>query len=53
MASDSPLDSQMSQDSPIQKEPRPIGLMVVKAKRGVLPAMILQNFWSKLQGTTT
>ncbi|CAL9021483.1 unnamed protein product [Prunus brigantina] len=34
MASDSPLDSPMSQDSPIQKEPRPIGRKAAKAKRG-------------------
>ncbi|KAL6279588.1 hypothetical protein ACE6H2_016469 [Prunus campanulata] len=32
--SDSPLDSPMSQDLPIQKEPRLIGRKVVKAKRG-------------------
>ncbi|CAL8164498.1 unnamed protein product [Prunus armeniaca] len=32
--SDSPLNSLMNQDSPIQKEPRPIGKKVVKAKRG-------------------
>ncbi|KAL6273198.1 hypothetical protein ACE6H2_023890 [Prunus campanulata] len=33
-ASDSPLDSLMSQDSPIQKEPSPIGRKPAKAKRG-------------------
>ncbi|CAL8108181.1 unnamed protein product [Prunus armeniaca] len=32
--SDSPLDSLMSHDSPIQKEPRPIGRKVAKAKSG-------------------
>ncbi|CAL2256169.1 unnamed protein product [Prunus armeniaca] len=31
--SDSPLDSPMSQDSPIKKEPRPIGRKAVKAKK--------------------
>ncbi|CAL8175587.1 unnamed protein product [Prunus armeniaca] len=33
-APDSPLDSLMNQDSPIQKEPRPIGRKAAKAKRG-------------------
>ncbi|BBG96985.1 Long-chain fatty alcohol dehydrogenase family protein [Prunus dulcis] len=33
-ASDSPIDSPMSQDSPIEKEPRPIGRKAAKAKRG-------------------
>ncbi|BBN69505.1 Disease resistance protein CC-NBS-LRR class family, partial [Prunus dulcis] len=33
-ASDSPMDSPMSQDSPIANEPRPIGRKAVKAKRG-------------------
>ncbi|CAL2240988.1 unnamed protein product [Prunus armeniaca] len=33
-ASDSPMDSSMSQVSPIEKEPRPIGRKAVKAKRG-------------------
>ncbi|CAL9025254.1 unnamed protein product [Prunus brigantina] len=33
-ASDSPLDSPMSQDSPIRKEPRPIGRKEANAKRG-------------------
>ncbi|CAL9007391.1 unnamed protein product [Prunus brigantina] len=33
-ASDSPMDSPMSQDSPIQKESRPIGRKEAKAKRG-------------------
>ncbi|KAI5351727.1 PREDICTED: glutathione S-transferase T3 [Prunus dulcis] len=33
-SSDSPLDSLMSQDLPIQKEPRLIGRKAVKAKRG-------------------
>ncbi|CAL8174407.1 unnamed protein product [Prunus armeniaca] len=33
-ASDSPMDSQMSQDSSIEKEPRPIGRKEAKAKRG-------------------
>ncbi|CAL9017571.1 unnamed protein product [Prunus brigantina] len=32
--SDSPLDSPMSQDSPIEKEPRPIGQKAAKAKKG-------------------
>ncbi|CAL9020112.1 unnamed protein product [Prunus brigantina] len=32
-ASDSPMDSPMSQDSPIEKEPRPIGRKAAKAKR--------------------
>ncbi|BBG93118.1 Long-chain fatty alcohol dehydrogenase family protein [Prunus dulcis] len=32
--SDSPMDSPMSQDSPIEKEPRPIGRKAAKAKRG-------------------
>ncbi|CAL8162474.1 unnamed protein product [Prunus armeniaca] len=31
--SDSPMDSPMSQDSPIEKEPRPIGRKAAKAKR--------------------
>ncbi|CAL8990995.1 unnamed protein product [Prunus brigantina] len=31
--SDSPLDSPMSQDSPIEKEPRPIGRKAAKAKK--------------------
>ncbi|CAL9000186.1 unnamed protein product [Prunus brigantina] len=31
--SDSPLDSPMSEDSPIQKEPRPIGRKAAKAKK--------------------
>ncbi|CAL2276921.1 unnamed protein product [Prunus armeniaca] len=31
---DSPMDSPMSQDSPIEKEPRPIGRKAAKAKRG-------------------
>ncbi|CAL2246633.1 unnamed protein product [Prunus armeniaca] len=31
--SDSPLDSRMSQDSPIEKESRPIGRKAMKAKR--------------------
>ncbi|CAL8133304.1 unnamed protein product [Prunus armeniaca] len=30
---DSPLDSPMSEDSPIQKEPRPIGRKAAKAKK--------------------
>ncbi|CAL8996134.1 unnamed protein product [Prunus brigantina] len=34
LALDSPLDSTMSQNSPIQKEPRPIGRKAAKAKRG-------------------
>ncbi|CAL8082042.1 unnamed protein product [Prunus armeniaca] len=33
MTSDSPLDSPRSQDSPIEKEPRPIGRKVAKAKK--------------------
>ncbi|CAL2246593.1 unnamed protein product [Prunus armeniaca] len=33
-ASDSPMDSPMSQDSPIKNEPRPIGRKAAKAKRG-------------------
>ncbi|BBG96641.1 Long-chain fatty alcohol dehydrogenase family protein [Prunus dulcis] len=33
-ASDSPMDSPMSQDSPIENEPRPIGRKAAKAKRG-------------------
>ncbi|CAL8156654.1 unnamed protein product [Prunus armeniaca] len=33
-ASDSPMDSSMSQDSPIKKEPRPIGRKAAEAKRG-------------------
>ncbi|CAL9026012.1 unnamed protein product [Prunus brigantina] len=33
-ASDSPMDFPMSQDSPIENEPRPIGRKVAKAKRG-------------------
>ncbi|CAL2272054.1 unnamed protein product [Prunus armeniaca] len=32
-ASDSPMDSPMSQDSPIEKEPRPIGRKAAKAMR--------------------
>ncbi|BBH02411.1 Nucleotide-diphospho-sugar transferases superfamily protein, partial [Prunus dulcis] len=32
--SDSPMDSPMIQDSPIEKEPRPIGRKAAKAKRG-------------------
>ncbi|CAL9012769.1 unnamed protein product, partial [Prunus brigantina] len=32
-ASDSPLESPMNEDSPIQKEPRPIGRKAEKAKR--------------------
>ncbi|CAL2240210.1 unnamed protein product [Prunus armeniaca] len=32
-ASDSPMDSSMNQDSPIKKEPRPIGRKAAKAKR--------------------
>ena len=32
--SDSPMDSPMSQDSPIEKEPRPIGRKAAKEKRG-------------------
>ncbi|CAL8141160.1 unnamed protein product [Prunus armeniaca] len=32
--SDSPMDSPMSQDSPIEKESRPIGRKAAKAKRG-------------------
>ena len=32
-ASDSPMESPMSEDSPIQKEPRPIGRKAAKAKR--------------------
>ncbi|CAL2273416.1 unnamed protein product [Prunus armeniaca] len=32
--SDSPMDSPMSQDSPMEKEPRPIGRKAAKAKRG-------------------
>ncbi|CAL8993105.1 unnamed protein product, partial [Prunus brigantina] len=31
--SDSPLDSPVSEDSPIQKEPRPIGRKAAKAKK--------------------
>ncbi|CAL8168989.1 unnamed protein product [Prunus armeniaca] len=34
MTSDSPLDSSMSQDSPIKKEPRPIGRKATNAKKG-------------------
>ncbi|CAL8994876.1 unnamed protein product, partial [Prunus brigantina] len=34
LASDSPMDSPMSQDLPIEKEPRPIGRKATKAKRG-------------------
>ncbi|CAL2271938.1 unnamed protein product [Prunus armeniaca] len=49
--SDSPLDSPMSQDSPIEKEPRPIGRKAVKAKKATLiQAIIIQSFWRKLQG---
>ncbi|KAI5352105.1 hypothetical protein L3X38_004996 [Prunus dulcis] len=33
MTSDSPLDSPISQDSPIEKEPRPIGQKAAKAKK--------------------
>ncbi|CAL8133310.1 unnamed protein product [Prunus armeniaca] len=33
-ALDSPMDSPMSQDSPIEKEPMPIGRKAAKAKRG-------------------
>ncbi|CAL9021217.1 unnamed protein product [Prunus brigantina] len=33
-ASDSPMDSPMSQPSPIKKDPRPIGRKAAKAKRG-------------------
>ncbi|CAL2265969.1 unnamed protein product [Prunus armeniaca] len=33
MTSDSPLDSPMSEDSPIQKKPRPIGRKAAKAKK--------------------
>ncbi|CAL2235713.1 unnamed protein product [Prunus armeniaca] len=32
-ALNSPMDSRMSQDSPIEKEPRPIGRKAAKAKR--------------------
>ncbi|CAL8169179.1 unnamed protein product [Prunus armeniaca] len=35
--SDSPLDSPMSQDSPIEKEPRPIGRKAAKAKKTETP----------------
>ncbi|CAL2233933.1 unnamed protein product [Prunus armeniaca] len=35
--SDSPLDSPMSEDSPIQKEPRPIGRKAAKAKKAETP----------------
>ncbi|CAL2229327.1 unnamed protein product [Prunus armeniaca] len=34
-AADSPMESPMSEDSPIQKEPRPIGRKASKAKRGI------------------
>ncbi|CAL2252941.1 unnamed protein product [Prunus armeniaca] len=34
-ASDSPMDSPMSQDSPIEKEPRPIGRKEAKRSRGL------------------
>ncbi|CAL8157807.1 unnamed protein product [Prunus armeniaca] len=34
-ASDSPMESPMSEDLPIQKEPRPMGRKAAKAKRGV------------------
>ncbi|CAL9005475.1 unnamed protein product [Prunus brigantina] len=34
MTSDSPLDSLVSQDSPIEKEPRPISRKAAKAKKG-------------------
>ncbi|BBG93293.1 hypothetical protein Prudu_001265 [Prunus dulcis] len=44
MTSDSPLDSPMSQDSPIEKELRPIGRKAAKAKKGVIQAIIHQNF---------
>ncbi|BFG15809.1 hypothetical protein CerSpe_020830 [Prunus speciosa] len=33
-ASDSPMESPMSEDSPIEREPRPIGRKAAKAKRG-------------------
>ncbi|BBG93282.1 zinc ion-binding protein [Prunus dulcis] len=52
MTSDSPIDSPMSQDSPIEKEPRPIGRKAAKAKKAGNQAIIIHNFWRKLQGKT-
>ncbi|CAL2265416.1 unnamed protein product [Prunus armeniaca] len=52
-ASDSPMDSLMSQDSPIQREPRPIGRKAVKVKRGFSLMEMLRDkggVWEKIVG---
>ncbi|BBH02475.1 zinc ion-binding protein [Prunus dulcis] len=50
--SNSPLDSPMSQDSPIEKEPRPIGRKAAKAKKAGNLSNNNSKFWRKLQGRT-
>ncbi|BBH03452.1 zinc ion-binding protein [Prunus dulcis] len=52
MTSDSPLDSPMSQDSPIEKEPTPLAERPRRQRKRVIQAIIIQNFWRKLQGKT-
>ncbi|CAL2229191.1 unnamed protein product [Prunus armeniaca] len=48
LASDSPMDSPMSQDSPIQKEPRPIGRNAAKVKRGSNSGSNTSKFLEKI-----
>ncbi|BBH10123.1 Nucleotide-diphospho-sugar transferases superfamily protein [Prunus dulcis] len=43
-ASDSPMDSPMSTDSPIENIPRPIGRKAAKAKRGSNSARMQRSF---------
>ncbi|BBN68807.1 Long-chain fatty alcohol dehydrogenase family protein [Prunus dulcis] len=50
-ASDSPMDSPMSQDSPIEKEPRPIGRKAARRREGVILARMHLNFWRNFQST--
>ncbi|CAL9013418.1 unnamed protein product [Prunus brigantina] len=47
-ASDSPMESPMSEDSPIQREPRPIGRKAAKAKRGINSASNTSKFLEEI-----
>ncbi|CAL2266962.1 unnamed protein product [Prunus armeniaca] len=47
--SDSLMDSPMSQDSPIEKEPRPIGRRRRRRREGVILPRIHLNIWRSFQ----
>ncbi|BBH06428.1 hypothetical protein Prudu_018079, partial [Prunus dulcis] len=47
-ASDSPMDSPMSTDSPIENNPRPIGRKAAKAKRGSNSSKNAEKFLEEL-----